>query len=197
MAKHEKYERDDNPIDWSAFGEAERKPMHLKGCKELRLVSLVLIALGIGGIIFGTNMLVGAFGELSQSGDGAMLFVTSFSDYWRPVFIMFIGLVTLIPATFGLQTASNPGSFLTPTILGIAGIVAPLLFALIIIITGALRGDMDIVLFLTMAICAIGAGIYLLFVVRVHKAFNLATGGVHSTRRPAKDEIWDEESIWK
>ena len=196
MAKHEKYERDDNPIDWSAFSEAPGKPLHLKWCTQLRWVSFALIALAIAGIVFGANMLVSAFNALAESGDGAALFVAHFGDYWRPVFIMLIGLVTLIPATFGLQTAQAPGSFVAPTVLGLAGIAAPLVFVMVLVAFGLLNGGIDIVLLVTMLICAVAASVYLLFVVRVHKSFNAATGGVHTAKRSTKDEMWDEDKIW-
>ena len=178
---------DDNLIDWSAFDENVQPATEYDGSKQLRIVSIVLLFVAVAGIVIGAMDLSSAMAAAASAGIGS---------FAKPILLMFFGMLTFIPAAFGFQTAKSPVVFVMPTVLGLAGIVVSALGAIGSLVTSAFSGSFDPVLPTYMLICTLVAVVYLVFVVRVHKAVN-AAGGVPQRKRPTKEELWDEDKIWQ
>ena len=181
---------DDNLIDWSAFDEEDDKPRVLQGSRELRIVSIILLLIAVAGIVMGgvafNEALDGLNGTAAQNGTGLGSLV-------QPGLLVLFALLTIIPASFGLQTAKSPVVFMTPTVLGLLGIAASLVCAIALLVLQALAGEFDPVVPSYFIVCAAAACAYLFFVVRVHKAAN-AEGDVK--HRPTKEELWDDKNVW-
>ena len=196
MANHRAYEENDNLIDWSAFDESAQPAIEYDGSKQLRVVSIVLLFVAVAGIALGVMEFNSVSSVASQAASGGALAAAGIASFAKPVLLMFFGLLTFIPAAFGFQTAKSPVVFVTPTVLGLAGIVVSALGAIASLVGGALSSAFDPVLTTYMLVCTIVAVMYLVFVVRVHKAAN-AAGGVPQRKRPTKEERWDEDKIWR
>ena len=185
---------EDNLIDWSAFDEGEQKPLNLDGSRQLRIVSIVVLLIAIAGIVLGGTDLNSALTRLNRATSGDVLLASDPGMLGMPLFVIFYGMLTIVPAAFGLQAAKSPVTFVAPTVLGVAGIVGSALCAIVVLVMDAVSGSFEPVLPSYFVVCALAAVAYLFFVVRVHKAANAAGGVVR--KRPTKDELWDEKNIW-
>lgn len=178
--RNQQYGRGDDPIDWSAFEEEDAKRGPVSGSAALRIVCVLMIVAGVAGVIGGIN----SFGaEIEQLGNTGQMGSIS------PLAVAIAGALTLIPAAFGLQIAGNPVSFVPPTVFGLVGI----LMGVVMTILAAVQ-EWTVWPWLVALVLAIG---YLVFVVRVHKAASAAARPGRHSRRPTKDELWDEKNIWK
>lgn len=184
---------DDNLIDWSAFDEEEEKHGDLYGSRELRVVSVVLLLIAAVGVIMGGLNFSEALNALNNSSGAAAQTGAGLATLAGPSFLVFYALLTIIPASFGLQTAKSPVVFVAPTVLGLLGIAASLISAIVLLVLEALEGVFDPVVPSYFFVCTLAAAAYLFFVVRVHKAAN-AKGDIK--RRPTKDELWDDKNVW-
>lgn len=184
----------DNLIDWSAFDEEEEKHGDLYGSRELRIVSIVLLLIAAVGVIMGGINFNDALNALNTSNSVTAQTGAGLATLAGPSYLVFYALLTIIPASFGLQTAKSPVVFVAPTVLGLLGIAASLISAIVLLVLQALEGVFDPVVPSYFFVCTLAAVAYLFYVVRVHKAAN-ASGEVR--KRPTKEELWDEEAIWK
>lgn len=185
---------DDNLIDWSAFDEVEEKHGDLYGSRELRIVSAVLLLIAVVGVVMGGIGFNDALKEINNASPAVAATGAGLGALVQPSFLIFYALLTIIPAAFGFQTAKAPVVFVAPTVLGLLGIGASVVCAIVLLVGQALAASFDPVIPSYFVVCALAAAGYLFFVVRVHKAAN-ASGEVR--RRPTKEELWDEEAIWK
>lgn len=178
------YEKGDDPIDWSGFDQrAGADPEPVEGSAPLAILCGAMVVLGIVAVIWGLN----AFGaQLEQLRD-----TSSLGDF-NTVAIAIAGGLTLIPAIFGFQVASKPVGFVAPTVLGIAGVFIGIVMAGTCLVLGGASP-------LPWAAAIVLAFLYLVLVVRVHKAANRERASRYRGRhsRPTKDELWDEKNIWK
>lgn len=196
MAKRRAYDEGDNLIDWSAFEETAQSTAEYDGSRQLRIVSIILLLVAVAGVAMGAVELGSVMDAASRAGDDNTLITAGIGSFARPILLMFFGLLTFIPAAFGFQTARSPVVFVTPTVLGLAGIAVSALGVVASLVTGALSGSFDPILPTYMLLCTLVAAAYLFFVVRIHKAVN-AAGGVPQRKRPTKEELWDEDKIWQ
>lgn len=190
------FQDDDNLIDWSAFDENEQTLGELEGSRQLRIVSLVVLLIAIAGIVVGGMDFNTALNRVALSSNSESAFFSNFDSFAKPCFLIFFGLLTIIPASFGFQTAKSPVVFVAPTVLGLAGIAFSVLCAIGTLVMDALSGSFEPLMPTYFLVCAVAAVGYLFFVVRVHKAAN-AAGGTPVRKRPTKEELWDEKNIWQ
>ena len=142
MRNDKRYQTDDNPIDWSSFDESSLQDGPVDGSIQLRIVSIILLVLGLAALIAGVN----GFGAQLEQMNGAPTFSYAVID-------------PLLLAGTGLLTLMGSGGSMIPWIVGIVLSI-----------------------------------VYLYFVVRIHRAANDLG---RAKRRPTKEELWDENNIWK
>lgn len=195
--KHDGYEPDDDPIDWSGFDRKDDDALTpVKGSAALAVVCLAMF---VGGI-------VALFWGLSSCGSILEALRDTQTLDLQPLLFAGVGALTLIPAVFGLQVASKPLGFMPALVFGVVGIFIGVAAMGVIALANA---EGDNLLPWPWAVLALLALLYFLCVLRVYRAASSAAAahgshgthserGVHSTRRrSAKDELWDEKNIWK
>lgn len=184
MRNDKRYQTDDNPIDWSSFDESSLQNGPVDGSIQLRIVSIILLVLGLAALIAGVN----GFGAQLEQMNGAPTFSYAVID---PLLLAGTGLLTLVPACFGLQTASTAVSFVAPTVLGLIGIVFMVIMTGVELFMSLMGSEGSMIPWIVGIVLSI---VYLYFVVRVHRAANDLG---RAKRRPTKEELWDENNIWK
>ena len=184
MRNDKRYQTDDNPIDWSSFDESSLQDGPVDGSIQLRIVSIILLVLGLAALIAGVN----GFGAQLEQMNGAPAFSYAVID---PLLLAGTGLLTLVPACCGLQTASTAVSFVAPTVLGLIGIVFMVIMTGVELFMSLMGSGGSMIPWIVGIVLSI---VYLYFVVRVHRAANDLG---RAKRRPTKEELWDENNIWK
>lgn len=195
MNTRNRHRNEDNPIDWSSFDEAPDAPVKLQGSTQLKIMSTVLLVLAVLGFLYGCMEMGAATASLDTSSVESFLMGSGLLD---ACMLVFVSLLTIIPAAFGFQLAGNPVSFVAPTVFGIVGILLGIVLQVVGVVAVAMAGSSGSTSStFPWIVIVIPAFFYLFFVVRLHKAANRAGAKNRPRRRPTKEELWDEDQIWK
>jgi len=215
----------DNPIDWSAFDEVRVPVRTIKRNRLLNAIAVLTFAAAVAGCILGFGDLFTALSTMNLD-DSAETYELMQTKVLSAAISLALSFLTFIPAAFALQFSNSPDRIFVPVVLGVCGI-AVTLGAFAAGSTVGSFADARWLVLTAIAVIYLIAYLYVRGKARKEGTRVVSPTGAHSRgnqmgqpqvdgkhskhssaptpttapkgkrSRPTKEELWDENEIWK